>query len=165
MSPGYWLRHAWYGVVGARHAFTPRVRAAIEAAIAESERQVAGEICFVIEAAGEFAALRAGLSPRQRALAHFARLGVWDTAANNGTLIYVSLADRCVEIIADRGIAARVSESEWQDICRTVEGHFRAGDYTAGSLAAIRAVAARLAQHFGAASPHGNELPNQPVLL
>jgi uncharacterized membrane protein len=145
--------------------FTPAVCAAIEGAIAEAERRLTGEIRFVAEAASDFIALRSGVTARQRALALFASLGVWDTEANTGTLIYVSLADRCVEIVADRGIAARVTESEWQEICRAVETHYRARDYAAGSLLAIREVAGKLAQHFGAASAHGNELPNQPILL
>jgi len=166
MSLARWYRHAWYGLVGARHAFTPAVCAAIEAEITAAERLQSGELCFVAEAASDFGALRAGMTPRERALAHFARLGVWDTAANNGTLIYVSLADRCVEIVADRGIAARVAAAEWLEICRVVEQHYRARDYEAGSRAAIRAVAAKLAQHFGeGGSKRGNELPNQPVLL
>ena len=74
--------------------------AAIESEIAAAERQQSGELCFLAEAASDFGALRAGVTPRQRALAHFARLGVWDTADNNGTLIYVSLADRCVVVDA-----------------------------------------------------------------
>jgi uncharacterized membrane protein len=145
--------------------FTPTVCAAIEAAIAASERRAAGEIRFVVEAASNFAALSNGETPRQRAVAVFANLGVWDTEANTGTLIYVSLADRCVEIVADRGIAARVAGQEWQEICRAVEARYRSGDYAGGSELAVRGVAERLAQHFGGASAHGNELPNQPVLL
>jgi hypothetical protein len=165
MSPARWCRHAWFGLVGARHVFTPAVCAAIEHAIADAERGAVGDICFVVEAASNFAALRSGVTPRQRALSIFASLGVWDTEANTGTLIYVSLADRCVEIVADRGIAARVAEQEWRQICQAVEAHYRAGDYGAGSEQAIRGVAGKLAQHFGATSTHGNELPNQPVLL
>jgi uncharacterized membrane protein len=165
MSLARWCRHAWYGLVGARHVFTPAVCAAIESAIAESERKAAGEIRFVVEAASSLAALGNGETSRQRALSVFANLGVWDTEANSGTLIYVSLADRCVEIVADRGIAARVAASEWQRICGAVEERYRAGDYAGGSALAVREVAAQLALHFGGASAHGNELPNQPVLL
>jgi uncharacterized membrane protein len=165
MKLARWCRHAWYGLVGARHAFTPAVCAAIESAVAASERHATGEICFVVEAASSFAALRSGQTPRQRALSVFANLGVWDTEANTGTLIFVSLADRCVEIVADRGIAARVAEQQWQRICQSVEARFRVADYAGGSQLAIRSVAEQLALHFGGASAHGNELPNQPILL
>ena len=79
------------------------------------------------------AALWHNVTPRARALQVFAQLHIWDTQHNNGVLIYVLRADRAVEIIADRGISARVSEAEWQAVCREVEAHYRAGRYVEGS--------------------------------
>jgi uncharacterized membrane protein len=92
-------------------------------------------------------------------------LHIWDTQLNNGVLIYVLRADRAVEIIADRGINARVSAQEWQQVCREVESHYRAGRYLEGSRAAVAGVARLLALHFPGEHPSGNELPNQPILL
>ena len=88
------------------------------------------------------------LTPRARALEVFAHLRVWDTEANNGVLIYVQLADRSVEIVADRGVASRVTQSEWDAVCRMMEEHFRAGRFKAGSIAGVEAVGALLARHF-----------------
>jgi len=110
-------------------------------------------------------ALWHGTSPRARALELFARLHIWDTQANNGVLIYVLRADRAVEIIADRGINERVNAAEWEQVCREVEAHYRAGRYAEGSRAAVAGVARLLAEHFPAARASGNELPNQPILL
>ena len=80
-------------------------------------------------------------------------------------LIYVLRADRAVEILADRGISARVSEAEWQSVCREVETHYRAAGYAQGSTAAVAGVARLLGQHFPAGGSGANELPNQPILL
>ena len=95
----------------------------------------------------------------------FASLGVWDTAENNGVLIYVLLADQAVEIIADRAIAAHIPAAEWAALCTEAAERFRQGDAAAGCCVAIRGVAQRLARHFPASSGDGDELPNQPVLL
>jgi uncharacterized membrane protein len=108
-----------------------------------------------------------GNTPRQRALEVFAALGVWDTAANNGVLIYVLLADRDVEIVADRGFNGRVSLDEWQAICIAMDARFQAGDYESGAVECVRRVGEIIARHFpvqpGDRNP--NELPNRPTLL
>jgi uncharacterized membrane protein len=95
----------------------------------------------------------------------FGHLGVWDTAGNNGVLIYLLRADRCVEIVADRGIAARVLQSEWDAVCREMEDHFRASRFAEGAEAGVRGVGRLLGKHFPNAGGDRDELPNQPVLL
>ena len=70
-----------------------------------ARRSHSGEIRFVVETAFDLPELWRGLPARQRALQVFGQFGVWDTAHNNGVLIYVLMADHAVEIIADRGIA------------------------------------------------------------
>ncbi len=90
---------------------------------------------------------------------------MWDTAHNNGVLIYVLMADRVVEIIADRGIAARVAQPEWEAVCRQMELHYRAGRFREGSIAGIEGVGALLGRHFPGRHHGDHELPNQPVLL
>jgi uncharacterized membrane protein len=165
MRLGRMLRHLTCSARRTRALFTPAVLAQIETAIGEAEARHAGEIRFVIETALPLPAVWHGISPRQRALELFARLHVWDTEGNNGVLIYVLRADRAVEIIADRGISARVEAAEWERVCREVEAHYRAGSIAAGSQAAVTGVAGLLALHFPAARDSGNELPNQPILL
>ena len=148
-----------------RRHFTPQVRDAIEQAIGRCEAQHAGEIRFVVETAFDLPELWRDLPPRQRALQLFGQLGVWDTAHNNGVLIYVLMADRGVEIIADRGIAAHVTQPEWEAVCRQMEQHYRAGRFREGSIAGIEGVGALLGRHFPGRHHSDHELPNQPVLL
>jgi uncharacterized membrane protein len=159
------LRHLATTRYQTRRHFGPPVREAIERAIAECESRHAGEIRFVVETALELPALWHDLPPRQRALQLFGQLGVWDTAENNGVLIYLLMADRVVEIIADRGISARVTQSEWATVCRQMEHHYRAGRYLEGSVGGILGVSALLARHFPGQRPGPSELPDQPVLL
>src|SRR6185312_15438228 len=95
----------------------------------------------------------------------FGQLGVWDTAQNNGVLIYLLLADRIVEIVADRGIAARIGQSDWDGVCLEMERHFRERRFAEGAVAGIRGVGRLLALHFPGRRSAADELPNQPVLL
>jgi uncharacterized membrane protein len=120
-----------------------------------------------MEAALPWSYLRRDAPARQRALMVFSKLRVWDTEHNNGVLLYVGLADRSVEIVADRGIAHKVGSSEWESICSTMRDHFRRGAYEAGVLAAIEAIGARLEQHFPLApgASNANELSDAPVRL
>ena len=140
---------------------------AIERAVAESELSHSGEIRVAIEASLEPAEVLAGKTPRQRALEAFAALGVWDTDANNGILIYVLLADRDVEIVADRGFNGCVSADEWTAVCHTMEEKFRAGQYERGAVDGVLEAGKLLARHFPPL-PGGrdeDELPNRPALL
>jgi uncharacterized membrane protein len=159
------LRHLFTMRFTLRRRFTPAVLDAIEQGITEVEASHAGELRFAVELALDVPQLWRDLGPRERAVQVFGSLGVWDTAANNGVLIYVLLADRVVEIVADRGIASRVLASEWDAVCREMEDHYRAGRWSEGSLAGVRGAGRLLARHFPGAPGHANELPNQPVLL
>ena len=159
------LRHLLTTRYRTRRHFPPPVRTAIEQAIRECEARHAGEIRFVVETAFDLPELWHDLVPRRRALQLFGQLGVWDTAHNNGVLIYVDLADRVVEIVADRGIAAHVPQSEWAAVCRQMEHHYREGRFSEGSVAGILGVGAILGRHFPGKTGGGQELPDQPVLL
>jgi uncharacterized membrane protein len=159
------LRHLFATVTRTRVLFSPTVLAQIESAIGETEAQHSGEIRFVVETALPLLAVWHRVTPRARALQLFAHLHIWDTHANNGVLIYVLRADRAVEIVADRGISARVSEAEWQAVCREVEQNYRAGNYALGSSVAVAGVARLLGEHFPPGGSGSNELPNQPILL
>jgi uncharacterized membrane protein len=141
---------------------------AIEQAVSRAERAHAGEIRFAIETSLAPLHVLNDLAPRARALEVFANLRVWDTEHNNGVLIYVQLADRDVEIVADRGLDGRVSAAEWEAVCRLIEGHFRTGQFQTGAIAGVDAVGTLLARHFpSAAAPAGshNQLPDRPTLL
>jgi uncharacterized membrane protein len=159
------LRHLFATRWGTRRRFTPAVLARIEAAIAAIESRHAGEIRFAIETAFDLPDLWYGRTPRERAVLVFGQLGVWDTEGNNGVLIYVLVADRDVEIVADRAIAARVPQPDWDAVCRDMEGHFRAGRFAEGAEAGIAGVGALLARHFPGQGADRNEQADVPVFL
>ena len=159
------LRHLFATRWGTRRRFTKAVLARIERALAQVESRHAGELRFAIETAFDLPDLWYGITPRQRALQVYGHLGVWDTEGNNGVLIYVLMADRDVEIVADRAIAARVPQTEWDAVCREMEGHFRAGRFAEGSEAGIVGIGRLLAGHFPGGTGDRNEQPNRPVLL
>ena len=150
-----------------RRAFPPAALARIERAIAAAELGHSGEIRFAVEAALPWSYLKRNAPARERALMVFGKLRVWDTESNNGVLIYVELADRSIEIVADRGIAGFVTQPQWQAISAAMRERFRAGQYDDGTVEAIEQVAALLRAHFpladGARNP--NELSNRPALL
>ncbi len=160
----------------ARHLFSTRTRTrrlfpaavldSIQGAITAAETRTSGEIRFVVETALELAEVWGGLAPRERAMHAFSSLHMWNTELRNGVLIYVLLADRDVEIIADRGANQRITQADWEGVCRVMEDHFLAGRFAEGSLAGVGGVADLLARHF---PPQGgrnrDELPNQPALL
>ncbi|HWS16137.1 MAG TPA: TPM domain-containing protein, partial [Candidatus Methylomirabilis sp.] len=106
-----------------------------------------------------------GHSARERAIDVFSLLRIWDTERNNGVLIYLLLADRDVEIVADRGIHAKVGTEGWETICRPMETAFRQGDFEGGVIRGIQAVTRHLVEHFPAAGDDRNELPDNPVVL
>lgn len=137
---------------------------AIEKAIKVSETAHAGEIRFVVEGALDGIPLLKGQSPRERAIELFAQLRIWDTEHNTGLLIYLLLADRAVEIVADRGIHAKVGTEEWRKVCNQMETAFKHSNYEAGVVSGVQAVMRHLVRHFPA-EDHGNELPDKPVVL
>jgi uncharacterized membrane protein len=169
MRFGRIIRHAAASHWRTRLKFPQSTLDAIEQAVARAERTHAGEIRFAIETSLAPLLVVNDLRPRARALDVFAHLKVWDTDHNNGVLIYVQLADRAVEIVADRGLAARVSQSEWEAVCRLMEEHFRAGRYESGAIAGVDAVGTLLARHYppeaAPAAPSHNQLPDRPALL
>lgn len=161
------FKHLLYPPWLARRAFPDAAMDRIEAAVTASERLHHGEIRFAVEGALDLGLLLRGISARQRAISLFAELGVWDTEANNGVLIYLLLAERDVEIVADRGFEGRVSAAQWASICREMEAKFAGGEFEAGALSGIERIHALLRAHFPASASESNgnpdELPNRPV--
>ena len=135
----------------------------IEAAIAATERTHGGEIRFAVEGNLSAPELWRDMTARERAVEVFAHLGVWDTEANNGVLIYLLWADHDVEIVADRGFHGRVTAQEWTAVCHQMEAHFRANRPQQAIVEGVQAVGALIAKHFPAIDR--NELPDRPVML
>lgn len=159
------LRHLLTSRRALHRSFPPATLTVIEAAIRAAEREHSGEIRFAIETCLDARRLWAGVTPRERALEVFAHLGVWDTERNNGVLIYLLLAEHDIEIVPDRGLAGKVADEEWQEVCRCMEDEFRAGRYEAGAVGGVRRVSALIARHFPPQAGDRNELPDRPVLV
>jgi hypothetical protein len=157
----HWLVTKWH----VSQAFPRGAMRAIEAVIKAGESTHAGQIRFAVEGGLDGLALIKGQLARERAIEVFSQLRIWDTQHNNGLLIYLLLADRAVEIVADRGIHDKVGSAEWTRICRQMETAFRQSDYEKGVLAGVQAATAVLAEHFPAGGRNANELPNEPVIL
>lgn len=149
----------------ARRAFPPAVLDRIQRAIAAGEREHDGQVCFAVEAALPLSLVLRHETPRDRALEIFGRLRVWDTQHNCGVLVYLLLADKDVEIVADRGIHRRVGEAAWAGICRTMEAAFGERRFDDGAVAGIEAISALLAQHFPRVGTGDNELSDRPMIL
>jgi uncharacterized membrane protein len=160
----FW-RHVLMSPGKALQAFPSATVDAIQREIAAQEKRHRGEVCFVVEAELNSWQLWRDLGSRARAGELFGLRGVWNTEENNGVLIYVLLADRTVEIVADRGIDKRVRPEEWQAICRAMEAGFAEGRYEAGSIAGVRAVSELIARDFPANGVERNELDDRPALI
>ena len=160
------LKHRWLDERDLARTLDDALLARIEARVAASEKRHSGEIRVCAEAGLPLSYLWRGASARERALAMFGKLRVWDTEHNNGVLIYLLLAEHAIEIVADRGLNAVVDRTHWASIVAGMREAFRSRRYEEGLNAAIDAVDALLVQHFalqpGAVNP--NELPDQPIL-
>ena len=160
------FKHTLMPPVLARRAFAQAVLRRVEQAITDSERMHRGELRVAVEASLDLGPLFRGQSPRARAEEVFSQLRVWDTAENSGVLLYINWADRDIEIVADRGISARVTQDEWESICLAIEQAFRAGRFEEGLVEGIRQITRLLMVHFPAVpGNNADELGNRPVIL
>jgi len=164
--PRRFFRHLATDHGSVRRAFSEAALSRIEALISEGEKKHRGQVRFAVEPALPLARVLSGIAPRARAIEVFGLLRIWDTEENCGVLIYLMLADRDVEIVADRGIHRRVGEDAWRAVCRKMEAAFRAGHMVEGVERGLAEVNALLAEHYpregGGAE---NELPDSPVVL
>jgi uncharacterized membrane protein len=157
-------KHRWMDERDVRRAVPPELLAQLERFTAASEARHTGEIRICIEAGMPMSYLWRNASPRERAVAMFGKLRVWDTEHNNGVLIYVLLAERAIEIVADRALSAGGEAIIWQDIMRHLSAHLKRGDFERGLTQALEEISAVLVQHFPvtAHQANPNELSNQP---
>ncbi len=146
-------------------AFPRSTLTAIEKAIKASENAHDGEIRFAVEGGLDGAPLFKDQTARERAIDVFSQLRIWDTEHNNGVLIYLLLADRQVEIVADRGIHAKCGTDVWAAICSDMEAAFKTANYEGGVVGGIEAVTRQLVNHFPPQARARNELPDQAVVL
>lgn len=159
------FRHLFFTDWQIRRAFSPQCLSAIEKAIQQAETLQGGEIRFAVEGSLNSLQLMSKQTTRERALEVFSQLHVWDTEHNQGVLIYVLLADRAVEIVADRGIDFKAGQETWNVICQTIQAHFLINDFEQGALKGISDIAQIISYHFPLQKNSVNQLSNSPVML
>ena len=152
---------------GARRYFPSASLERIAQAIAAAEARHTGEVRFAVEGAIHPRAILGGLSARARAEEVFSQLRVWDTRANNGVLLYLLLAERRIEIVADRGFRGLVTPEQWRGACLLVEERLRAGEFEEAVVQGVQALSALVEAHFPRLPGYvdENELPDEPHLL
>jgi uncharacterized membrane protein len=160
-------RHRWIDAADVRRALPPEALQRLGARVAASERRHSGEVRICIEAGLPWSYIRRGASARERAITMFGKLRVWDTAHNNGVLIYLLMAEHAIEIVADRGIDAHVNAEEWAAMAKRMGSAFREGRFEDGITQALEEVSALLVAHFPLAEGEAdrNELPDEPVVM
>jgi len=161
------LKHRLWDEGDAQRALPEPVLERLRQRVAASETRHSGEIRICVEASLPLSYLWRQASARERALAMFGKLRVWDTEHNNGVLIYLLLVEHRIEIIADRGLTRRVGPEAWNALLARMRGAFRDGAFEAGLSQAVDEVGEMLAQHFPlrAGELNPNELPDEPALL
>lgn len=160
------LRHLWLDESDTRKAIPPELVERLARRVAASEQRHTGEIRLFVEAGLPLSYLWRDATPRERTLAMFGKLRVWDTEQNNGVLIYLLLAEHAIEIVADRGLARQVPHEEWQTIVARMGSAFHEGRFEDGLTQALEEVSALLVAHFPAqaGAVNANELPDAPLL-
>lgn len=148
-----------------RRYFNSEILKRIELAIAHSEKSHVGQIQFIVESSLPTRALIAGQTGKQRALEVFSTFRVWDTEHNNGVLIYLLLADRDIEILADRGIHAKVGEQYWEIVCKSMEKQLKDGNFEQGVMLGISLIEKALKEHFPYGGENPNELQDRPIVI
>ena len=160
------LRHRWIDEADTRRAIPTALVEQLTRRVAASEKRHSGEVRIYVEAGLPLSYLWREAKPRERAIAMFGKLRVWDTEQNNGVLIYLLLAEHAIEIVADRGLAQKVDPGTWQSIVQHIRESFRQGRFEDGLTQALEEVSALLVEHFPRAlgAADRNELPDEPVL-
>jgi putative membrane protein len=99
------------------------------------------------------------------AVQQFMAHGLTTTEARTGVLIFVALAERYAEIIADTAIAGKVDQAVWDDAIARLTAEIGAGRLADGLVGTVETVGGVLARHFPPRSGDRDELPNDLVIL
>ncbi len=160
------FKHRWLDEADTRKAVPADMLERLRGRVAASEVRHSGEIRICVEAGLPFSDLWRYAGARERAVTLFGKLRVWDTEHNNGVLIYLLLADRSIEVVADRGLNQHVSQPQWQAMVGRLGKNLGASQFEAGLTQALEEVSAVLAEHFAQAPGeiNPNELDDSPVL-
>ena len=160
------LKHRWLDESDAHRAVPPELLQRLARRVSASEQRHSGEVRIYVESGLPWSYLWRNAGSRQRAVTLFGKLRVWDTEHNNGVLIYLLLADRAIELVADRGLNRVVSPEQWQAMVKNLGAALKEARYEDGLTQALEEVSAVLVQHFALAQgeTRRNELPNEPIV-
>ena len=162
-----WCRHLWLDADDVRRYLPKDSLQRLEARVQQSETRHRGELRVCVEGGLGWAGLRADFHTHARAVALFSQLRVWDTEHNNGVLIYLCLAERRIEILADRGISSQVDPAVWQAMVQSLSRHVKPGNFEAGLIETIDQVGQWMKQLYPVCDRHPDnpdELPNAVVI-
>lgn len=159
------LHHLTTTTATGRRAFPAQTLKALQAAIAIGEKQHRAEVRMIVEPALPLPAVMQGMSSRQRARELFTHYRIWDTEENCGILIYINLADRKVEIVADRAVGRALGAGEWQTVCDTMTQGFARGAFHESAIAGLQQINGLLEAKFPANGARPNQLPNRPLII
>ena len=167
------FKHLWLDAADTRRVIAPAMLQRLAQQVADSESRHSGQIRICVEASLPMSYLwRQGSANtisqliRQRALMLFGKLRIWDTENNNGVLVYLLLAEKAIEIVADRGLSRHVPPQDWQAMTQRMQAAFHEGHFEAGLTQALDEVSMLLLTHFPVTADgrYTNELPNEPFL-
>ena len=168
------FKHRWLDVSDSNHALPDDLLKRLNGRIAASEHRHSGEVRICVEAGLPTSYLWRYFwhqTPmktimRERAVMMFSKLRIWDTAEKNGVLIYLLLAERDIELVADRGINQFVDHAEWKAIVKRLSSALHEGKFEDGLTQALEEVSAIMMRHFElkAGEKNPNQLPNAPFI-
>ena len=158
------LKHQWLRGSALPSSLRNGAMERLAARVFQSESRHSGQIRICLEVALPWRYAWHQKRARERALSLFGSLRVWDTEDNNGVLIYLLLADRSIEIVADRALARHVPQPVWEALIARMADMLRSQHFEEALNQAVDEISALLELHCPGLARAGNELPDRPVV-
>ncbi len=134
---------------------------ALAGEIGEIEKKTSGEIRIVLRHRRHFTERK--MSLQDLALKEFHKLGMSRTKHKSGVLIFLLVAERKFQIVADEGIHSKVEDGTWDSVAASMSRHFKANSFRKGLSEALQTVGQILVKHVPREGNEGNELSNEVV--
>jgi uncharacterized membrane protein len=165
------FKHRWFDEASATRCVSAAALQRLCVRVQSSEKLHTGQIRVCVEGGLPTSYLWRKTTmkavTRQRAVMLFSKLRVWDTESNNGVLVYLLLAERAIELVADRGLSNHVSPETWASMVHRLEAALKQDQFEQGLADAVDEISTRLVAHFPrvAGVSYPNELPDKVVLM
>jgi uncharacterized membrane protein len=127
---------------------------AVARAVTEAEKRTSAEVRVHLDHSCPGDAL-------PRAIKVFERLGMHKTTVRHGVLVYISVTDRKLAVIGDKGIHERVGEAYWQGLVDAVRERMRRQQPRDGLIHAVSELGAALGRHFPRQPDDRNEMSDE----